>query len=442
MKSVVTSLIVGSLGVAGTYLIVSYTKDSQFQKDRSVLEAQWQTERTQLEADLRSTRKTAAPVQGTQAVAAPRPTGPAISPDTVLDTLSHLRIPSGKDRNKAMRQVVYYLESLSAAGNNALPAIRTFMARLEDVDYLPAVPLALEEAEESSDAEPKASASRTEPRLESALPATLRMGLIDVLREIGGSQAESVLAEVLINSGRGAEVAHVARVLQEMAPNKYREAAIAAAHELLANPPKIDNPNRLDQKSKDYLYSVLAMYGDTSFANSAHRQLINAEGGIDRDALGYLTSTLKEQAVPYLYEAYKDNRLTNIWEKNAVINQMIEFTGSNPQANQVFNEVIQNESLPAWMRAITIRNMAGSGFFGGSMPTSPAEVQARINLLSQMPEPSDEQMAAARKDAIERLSSSLAVGGASDTERKQGALFGPKSAPLPPGGDTIPQTVQ
>ena len=121
---------------------------------------------------------------------------------------------------------------------------------------------------------------------------------------------------------------------------------------------------------------------------------------------------------------------------------MIEYTGSNPQANQVFNEVVQNESLPAWMRAMTIRNIAGTGFFGGTAPTDPAEVQARISLLSQMPEPADEQMAAARKDAIERLSNSLATGTVPAAERKQGTLFGPKSAPAIPGGGLIPQAVQ
>ena len=69
------------------------------------------------------------------------------------------------------------------------------------------------------------------------MPPSLRLGLIDVLDQIGGDQAQGILAEQLDTTGRAIEVAYIARVLQDEAPDKYRDNALKAAKELLASPP-------------------------------------------------------------------------------------------------------------------------------------------------------------------------------------------------------------
>src|SRR4030095_10228733 len=128
---------------------------------------------------------------------------------------------------------------------------------------------------------------------------------------IGGESAQGILAEVLDTTGRGVEVAHIARVLQREAPGKYRDNALKAAKELLANPLPMNQPNRIDDNARAYLYQVLAMHNDTTFAAAAQSQLISAEGRVDKQALNYLSTTFKEQSVPTLVAAYQNPKLTN-----------------------------------------------------------------------------------------------------------------------------------
>jgi hypothetical protein len=249
------------------------------------------------------------------------------------------------------------------------------------------------------------------PRLDTLLPPSLRLGLVQVLHQIGSDQAEQILAEMLTTSGRGVEVAYVARVLQEMVPNKYRDVAIAAAKDLLANPPAIDRPNRLDENAKSFLYGVLSMYNDSSFGGTAQGLLVTADGHIDRTALNYLTSTLKDDSVPALYQAFKDSRLTNLWERASLASQIASYAGTSPQANDAIKEVLSNESLPSWLRATAIQTVAGGGgaMFGGSAPGDPTQIQARIDLLSSIPDSSDERLTRARNDALQKLRDSLSA---------------------------------
>ena len=57
-----------------------------------------------------------------------------------------------------------------------------------------------------------------------------------------------------------------------------------------------------------------------------------------------LTSMLKEQAVPALYQAYKDTRITNVLERARVLSSAMNYVGSSQTANDLFKEVIGNEA--------------------------------------------------------------------------------------------------
>src|SRR5437868_2819863 len=97
-----------------------------------------------------------------------------------------------------------------------------------------------------------------------------------------------------MESPAGASAVLIAAI---MAAGKYRDAAISAAKQLLMKPPSVDSPDRLDQLAKSYLYGVLEFYKDTSFAVNAQQMLIGADGRLDQDAMDYLSTVLKEQAV-------------------------------------------------------------------------------------------------------------------------------------------------
>jgi hypothetical protein len=203
-------------------------------------------------------------------------------------------------------------------------------------------------------------------------------------------------------------VAYVARVLQELAPNKYREIAVAAAKDLLANPPAIEKPTRLDEGARNYLYSVLSMYKDPSFAPIAQDYLVGDDGRIDRTSLEYLTSTMKGDSVPALYQALRDDRVTNLWERAALTAQISNYAGTNPQADDIFKGLVNDQSLPLWLRASAIQGLVGGRSQSPNQQTAdPAQIKARIVLLNSLDEFQDERLARVQQEVLRKLSERL-----------------------------------
>lgn len=417
MKTFVAIVVACGVGLAVGYSVLSKKQAAlQAQVDRlTKLQKDWDIEKASLEQKLKIAKSQPAGLSNPVVASSPPPEAAAAgqTPEQILDYLKSVRIGTGSKRVPAIRQVIHQLESLSDLREQAVPAIGQFLARFEDVDYgFESAPATAETTSTTAPVDNQAdrgtaSMNRNRARFDFVFPPSLRIGLVDVLKSIGGTAAESVLAEMLSTSGRAVEVAYVARALQEIAPDKYREAALAAVKDLLANPVSVSQPTRLDENAKSYLYSVMAMYNDPAFSTVAQALLITDDGRLDRNALNYLTGTMKEDAVPALYQAYKDPRMTNMWEKASIAGQVINYAGSNPQADQVFKEVVGNESIPPWMRAMTIQTLAGGTFFGGSSPSDATQIQARLNLLTSLPELRDQRMEEARKEAIQRLTDRL-----------------------------------
>lgn len=413
MKILVIFCAAVGLTVIATYLVVSSQTTARFNRERQLLTAAWDAERAELEAALRGAKRPS-PVAS---VAVSEPAAAQSSAQAILERLKKLKVGAGAERVQSIRQIVHQLQELVDLGVQGLPAIREFLAMFEDVEYSSEPRDDEKDLMRGPDGKerpnlPPPLPGRSMSQSDGVLPTSLRLGLVDVLKEMGGEQAEQVLGEMLSTSGRGVEVAYVAKALQEMAPNKYREIAIAAAKDLLANPPDIDRPNRLDENAKNFLYGVLSMYNDPTFASVAQNLLVTQDGRVDRTAMTYLTGTLKEESVPALYDAFKDTRLTNIWERASLATQILSYTGSNPQADDIFKEVVSNDSLPSWLRNTAIQTVAGGRgqMFGGAEPTDSAQIQARIDLLNSLPDLADERLARARTDAVQKLSDALAAG--------------------------------
>jgi hypothetical protein len=413
MKMVAILCAAIGLAVIATGLFVSKHKTAQFNRERELLAEAWESERAELEAALRNAKRPAS----VATVAAAEPATAKASAQEILERLKKTRVAPGAGRILSVRHIVHDLQSLVDLGPAGLPAIREFLAKFEDVEYSGELREDERELARGADGKDRPSLPPPLPGLaespsDGVLPPSLRLGLVDVLKEMGGEGAEQILAEMLSTSGRGVEVAYVAKALQELAPNKYRDIAVAAAKDLLANPPAIDRPNRLDENAKNFLYGVLSLYQDGTFAATAQNLLVTQDGRVDRIALNYLTGTLKEESVPALYEAFRDNRLTNMWERASLATQILGYAGVSQQADDIFREMVGNEALPQWLRNTAIQAVAGGHgqFFGGDEVTDPDQVKARIDLLNSLPEIPDERLARARADALQKLSDSLVAG--------------------------------
>jgi len=385
MKKLLIVILAAGVGAGIASLMTARLLREREAARLSEQQAVWQAERAALEAAL-------AEAQGRpQVVASPaiRPTSapvPAkLSPVEIVAKLRALAsAPAGQTRS--VRQAIHGLEDLIAIGPEALPAIREFLARNEDIDFVP----------------PKG----TRGVGEDLIPVSLRFGLFDAVKQIGGPDAEKLLAEVLSTTGRGLEVHWLAKALQEMAPNKHREVALTAARDLLARPLPAGSAGPLDRNERDVLFAVLTMYGDTSYVSAAQEQMLRADGQVDRSTLKYLQQSLGHQAVPIAARWYDDPRITDPARKEPFARLALSYVGADAQANEFYERAINDQTLSKSHRKNLIEDLNQDGFpdtknlSARDLPL----IQNRIALIENMaPGATDPINAAAFQEAYKDL---------------------------------------
>ena len=309
----------------------------------------WEAEKAELEARLADVSSVEAPgpvvIEKEKRVAVPVKV--TQSPEELLQSLAHIRIAPGSEQSRNTRLVIQHLENLIAIGPAALPAIREVLLRNEEVDY-------------DSWISPRPS---RDGRFDTVftVPPSLRFGLLDAVRRIGGEEGEALLAEVLEMTGRGAEVAYLARVLDKMAPGKYMQLAVNSARELLANAVPIGVSASYDKYDREYLYGVLAYFKDPSFAGEAQTQLTRADGSVDRGALKYLQQTLGEQALPVIAQVFQDPQVDTA-KKEPLARFALNYAGANSQATDLWLAAIMDTKLPVDHRRELIEDLNDTGF--------------------------------------------------------------------------------
>lgn len=354
MKTWIQILALSLLVSILTYAWASSSARSKATKEQDALIAKWEAERTRMESELDAARRKPAKVETKIETREVRvPVKVQATPEELMADLVDLKPQSRATRYQDLRRILFFLESLARQGNTSLPAIGGFLARNEDIDYERTMEeeiqrmeraAAVQESGQSTDDRNRflslsrgmRGVSRTDP----LYPRSLRIGLLEVIADIGTPEAIRMLETVLQSTGRGYEVHWLARHLEVLAPGVYRDMLLAAAHDLIQHPFEIPNPSRMDSESMAYLYDVLALLNDTSFAPVAQSKLITVDGHLDPFALRYLNQTLKEQAVPSMLLALRDPRLQNSISKATLMNEVLDYAGQHPQSDQYFLEIL------------------------------------------------------------------------------------------------------
>ncbi len=287
------------------------------------------------------------------------------SPEEIMERLKKMKITT--DQPRGARLLGHEFENLIACGPAALPAIRDFLAGNVDIDY---------------DLAGFAKTARG-GRLptEFIVPPSLRLGLFEVLKDIGGADAEKILAGTLATTGSGLEVALLARVLEQMSPGKYRTAALQAAHELLTRPAA----NAADKDDRIFLFATLTFLNDPSFVAQAQAQLIQPDGKVDAAALKYLQQTQPEKTLALALQAYQNPRVTDASTRERLAQVALDTAGTDPMADRFFYAAMGDTSLPADNR----RNLAEDFADHGTNPKNPSAqdvqvMQKRLALLEQL----------------------------------------------------------
>lgn len=354
MKLLMLSILVIGLGAIAATLVVNSQQTARRTHEMLLSErGSWEAEKADLEAALdkaRARRPVEVPLAAPQTPAAPA----VVAPDAteILNQLIALQGPVGQGR--ATRQLLLLLEQLAQIGPPALPAIQQFLATGKDVVYDANLTKGMRDAKVLTDA---------------LVPATLRLALLDVIRQIGGPEAERILAVTLGSSGRGLEVAYVTQLLEEMAPGKYREIALVAARGLLS---------RGTLTERDYLYAVLRRFNDTSFVSAAQAQLVAADGKVDVGALRYLQQAMGDQSVAIAAEAYKNGQFSDGPSKEPLARLALAYVGANAQAAELFHTAITDEQLTAHQHKELVEDLNQDGLSNKKTPT-PADLELIAN---------------------------------------------------------------
>jgi hypothetical protein len=210
----------------------------------------------------------------------------------------------------------------------------------------------------------------------SLAPLTLRCGLFDVVRQIGGDDAEAALAETLSKTGRPIEVAYLTQLLEEMAPGKFRDVALNAAKGLLAG----TAPGR----ERDWLFSILQRFADNSYVGIAQGQLILADGKVDVSALRYLQQSMGDKSVAVAAQAYRDARITDADSKESLARVGLAFVGVNEQAEELFHAAVLDPALKPKQRRELAEDLNQDGLANEKAPTpEDVKIMTRRYALTQ-----------------------------------------------------------
>jgi hypothetical protein len=345
-KTVLMIIAAGGLGFAAAVFWMN-----RAQSAHGVPEAETQpavSETAKADTDATSTRAPARRAATTPSAAPEEGAAMATqrSPEDLLKELAAIQVTSGPGQARAQYRVLALLDQLAQAGSSALPAIRQFFASNRDVAY--------------------SGAGRNSGRggqRNALLPPTLRFGLFDVVAQIGGAEAEQVLADSLNNTARGAELAYLTQLLEGISPGKYHDAAILASRNLLAGG-KVSDP-----ADRNNLYDVLRQFKDTSYVSTAQANLVQADGKVDPSALRYLQQSLGEKSLAIAAKTYQDGRVVDSDSKEAIARVALNYVGVSDQALELYHTATLDPQLKSDQRRNLIEDLNQDGLSDRRNPT-------------------------------------------------------------------------
>jgi hypothetical protein len=224
--------------------------------------------------------------------------------------------PLTPDQAAAIKQD---LQRLVSQGASAVPAIRQFLEQNKD--------LSLDEMKGGS---PVGYSS-------------LRTGMFDALRQIGGPEAKAALAGVLGSTADPAEIAQLARSLEELAPGQYREQAVSAARETLSQ--IAENKTKVDVGP---LFQTLQTYGGPNVVND----LQNAIPQWQYYATMALAGLPDGQGVRALIDQAQQSGSNGVAKNTFAMQMLAQIATQYPDASAALLEEAKTGQIPdrAWRR--------------------------------------------------------------------------------------------
>jgi hypothetical protein len=236
--------------------------------------------------------------------------------DRLIERLS--QVPASQTR--ITPELKHNFQALAGQGTNAIPAIRQFLQRNQDLGFDEATGANL------------------------VGYATLRAGLFDVLRQIGGPDTTDVLLGTLRSTADPAEIALLARYLEEQAPGQYRQEAVNAARETLDQTAK----GQLQTREVGPLFQVLQNYGDANIAPDLDKTMSQWHYYATMALVGLQDG----RGVAALVQRLQDPTQFNPTQTSFALQMLAQAAAQNPQAAAALLEDIRQNLVPdrAWVK--------------------------------------------------------------------------------------------
>ena len=222
-------------------------------------------------------------------------------------------------------------KQLAEQGAAAVPAIREYFERLQDID-LDAI-----------------GAGKLVGY------SSVRIGLLDTLAQIGGTEVLGVFQQTLQTTADPAEIAVLARHLDSLAPGQYREEALNAAREALA---QAATGQQLGTRDVGPLFSVLQTYGNGSIVSDLEKAL--PQWGF------YATLALAGlpdgAGIPALIRTVENPEIGGTGRDNFRLQILAQIAAQYPEAGTALIDQARLNQIPDWAWRRIATGLAGDQY--------------------------------------------------------------------------------
>jgi hypothetical protein len=254
------------------------------------------------------------------------------------------------------------LKELAEQGSAAVPAIREYLDRFQDIDF------------DALGAGKQVGFS------------SLRIGMLDALGQIGGPEATELSLQMLQKTGDPLEIGFLAKVLEkQLPPEQFRQAALSAATDALAQA-SIGKP---DGRSIAPLFEVLQKYGDESVVGVLEQAVARWK----YPATLVLAGMPDGAGIPALIRLAQDPAIRASGTGDYALRPLAQAAMQYPEARAALVDQARLNQIPesAWptLAASLTGNYIqyGSQLFATTAPTivwTPEQINQRIGIIDQL----------------------------------------------------------
>lgn len=330
----------------------------------------------------------------------------------LIARLVHIDLSTGKLTREDAKQLNQAFSDLIAQGEVAVPAIRAFLEQNTDLNYSELL------GGEAVDHK------------------TLRSGLIDALKQIGGFEALEISLKTLMTTSDPWEIAVLSRDLEQLSPGRYREQSLRAARESLAQALE----GKLGDRDLAPLFQVLQSYGDASVIPDLEKAMKQWSyyGALT------LASLPDGQGIPSLINQLQEPGAIASGQRDIALQVLAQSSIDYPQASEALLAMARGNQISGEAWSAIALGLAGNNFelgtplvdkasptVGGKLPyhvdetgerlfTTPVtgswleeQITSRLSLIDQLlggtTDPSAIQALQAARDSLSSKAVSLAV---------------------------------